>query len=189
MKTLLISLLLLVSASSSAIDAYSTSGEGVKKLVKNIVKVLKLESSTEMEKKIFDTMDYAFEDNTMWNSYWLGYDDLSVSKMKDSKVTFIEYFINSEKHGMFFFSFLYDKESQQILVNRKQIRYASKKVALDAYTEKKDDTEKYNSRHETDTYALLQVKGKVDFSGFNIGTAAGSATYFDQRIIDLNPEP
>ncbi len=115
----------------------------------------------------------------------MGYNDLSSSKIKDPNVTFIEQFVNTVDDGMYFLTFMYDKKANQILISRKQFRSGSKNAALDAFKERKNDTEKYKVSHEKDNYAMLQEKGQVSFSAFNLGSSSGSVIYFNQTIIDL----
>ncbi|MFT5760158.1 MAG: hypothetical protein ACI9LM_004942 [Alteromonadaceae bacterium] len=183
MKNLLLAVTLLLSTNVFAIDAYSTESENVKKVIKLVIKSLKAPDSIETEKKIHKAIKHAFTSD--WNSYWLGYNDLSSSKIKNPEVSFIEYLVNTEEHGTYFFSFLYDKKSNQILINNKQIRYGTKDTALELFTKNKDNTEKYEIRHEKDTFAMLQVKGKVDYEAFNIGSTSASVIYFSQTIIDM----
>ena len=180
---LIVSVLLIIPR-AFAVDEYSTASDGEKKLIKQIVEVLKLEPSTEVEKKIYDRIDFVF-DTKNWNSYWLGYNDLESSKIKDPGVTFVEQYINTSDIGTFIIGFLYDKEAKQILVTSKQIRYASKDIALDAFKTTKADEEKFSVLHETANYALLQEKGKVSYSNFHIGGNAGIVVYIEQGIIDL----
>ena len=49
---------LLITPRAFAVDEYSTASDGEKKLIKQIVEVLKLEPSTEVEKKIYDRIDF-----------------------------------------------------------------------------------------------------------------------------------
>lgn len=185
MKKTLFTVLLFISSQALAIDAYSTADKGVQSVIKKIVEVIDAPQGIEVERKIFNVIEHAFEDVGIWNSYWLGYNDLSSSKIETSNLGFIKYFINTENSGMFFISLMYDKQSNQILLNRKQVRFASKGVVLNAFKDLKGDTENYRVAHEQDNYALLQENGKVDFSGFNISGDQGSVVYFDQIIIDL----
>jgi hypothetical protein len=185
MKNLLLAVTLLLSTNVFAVDAYSTEDAGVKKLIKQVITTLKAPNSVELEKKIHKTIKSVFTDTDKWNAYWFGYNDLSISKIKDPEVGFIEYFINTEGSGMFFVSFMYDKKSNQILVSSKQIRYGDKQIGLDLFLKKKGNTEEYEVRHERDSYALVQDKGKVDFTAFNIGPKSASVIYFKQEVIDL----
>lgn len=184
MKKIVLAIALMLSGSVYALDDYSVADDNVKSLIKNVVKVLDAPGALETEKKIFNTIDFVFEGSN-WNSYWLGYNDLSSSKIKDPNVTFIEQFVNTSNDGMYFLTFMYDKKANQILISRKQFRSGVKGDALEVFKERKNDAEKYKVSHEKDNYAMLQEKGKVSFSAFNIGTQSGSVIYFNQTVIDL----
>jgi len=175
---------LLITPRAFAIDEYSTASEAEKKLIKQIVKVLEIETSVEVEKKIYGRIDYIFKTEN-WNSYWLGYNDLASSKIKSPNVSFVEQYVNTSDLGTFIISFMYDKQVNQILVTSKQIRYGEKDAALKAFKKTKDDTENYSVIHESENYALMQETGQVSYSNFHVGSKAATVVYIEQGIIEL----
>lgn len=185
MKRLILLLSLFASASTMAMDEYSSASDNVKAFIQQVVKQLDAPGGVSTERKVFGAIDFIFEEGTDWSAYWLGYNDLSSSKISNPEVTYIEQFVNTSKHGMYFVSFIYDKKANQILVNRKQIRYGSKSALLGIYQERKDDSETYRVVHENDNYALLQANGYVRFSGFNISGDNAAVVYFNQSVLDL----
>jgi hypothetical protein len=184
MKNLLLAAALLFSTNLLAMDAYTTTDENIKNFVKRIVEVLGLPGTLDVEKKIYHEVSFVFDGEPDWNSYWLGYNDVAASKINNPDVGFIEQIINTDQHGIFFISFLYDKKANQILINTKQFRSGTKEAVLNVYAENKADTENYEVSYERDRYSMLQEKGKVSFEAFNVGVT-GSVVYFNQKVIDL----
>lgn len=175
---------LCISFSAFSLDKYSTADPGAKKVIERILKELKI-TEKDVPQILYDKIDYVFEDSGKWHTYWFGYQDVASSKIENPNITFIEYFINTEKQGTYFLSFMYDSTSKQILLSSKQIRYSDKQTVLDAFKETKNDTENSEIKHESDNYALTQTINKVDFAAYNIGISSGSVVYMDQKIIQL----
>lgn len=186
MRIITFFILVAISFSSLALDEYSSASEGKKAFVKGIMKGLKIPESKDTEKKIYSTISYIFDYDTDWNSYWLGYEELSASKFKgEQDITYLEQSVNTSNNGVFFVSFLYSKKINQILVSRKQIRYGSKKVGLELFSILKEDKEQNTIRHEKDTYALVQKKEKVEYTAINMNDKSAVVVYFNQTTIDL----
>jgi hypothetical protein len=167
-----------------ALDEYSSATDAQKRFVAVTIKNLAAPNTNDVKVKIYNSLAYIFNSGD-WSSYWLGYNDLSASKITNPDVTFIEHFINTAESGAYFVSFLYDKTTNQILVNTKQIRYGSKNAALELFNTQKSDTDEYKVIHEEDNYALVQESGRVEFAAFNLGSSSASVVYFEQEIIDL----
>ncbi len=185
MKKLLAVAALLWSFNALSLDSYSAADEGAKELIGLAVAHLKLPDNLETRKKLYGAIDYVFSDDTDWDSYWLGLNDVSDSKVKGQNLTYMEFFINTSLHGMFFVSFIYDKANGQVLINSKQIRHSDEKEVLNAFSEQQANTEEYEVVHESDNYALTQTKGFTDFAGFSVLSGTAAVVYFDQQVINL----
>lgn len=181
----ILALSLSFSFKSFSMDAYTTADEGIKKMISQMFSTLNIPRSIENEKKIYNSISYIWDGAGSWNGYWLGYNELASSKIKDPDITFIEYFFNTENNGIYFLSLQFDTRINQMLISTKQLRYGTKKAGLDKYLEEKANTEKYELKHERDKYALLQEAGKVNFSAYHLSSNEGMAVYFNQRILDF----
>ena len=177
---------MILSSSVNAMDKYSSADKGVKTFIDKALESLNAPDTNTVKNDIYDAISFIFDEGTIWNSYWLGYNELSSSKIENPDIGFVEFIVNTGKSGIYFVSFLHDPHAKQILLNRKQIRYGDKSAAFAVFEEKKEDTDEYKVIHERDNYALLQQKGKVNFSAFNLSGSEGAIVYFNQTLIDYN---
>ncbi|MGF1818026.1 hypothetical protein, partial [Vibrio splendidus] len=142
------------------------------------------DKDNKVKEKIYNSIDYAF--NSKWSSYWLGLKDLSASKYNDGKEKgYMDLSFNNADEGTLYFTFVYKPEVKQIILSSKQVRHATKKIALEIYEERKANTEEYEVKHESDNYALLQKKDKVSFEYYHVGSKTASLVYSGQEIINL----
>jgi hypothetical protein len=185
MKKILSLALFLLSFNSFALGGFESLQDTEKQLLKSIVEQLGIsDSDNKIKMKIHDATSFAFDGH--WGSYWMGLNELASSKYQNGKEKgVIEISLNNSKSGTYFLTFIYKPEVKQIVVFQKQIRHGSKKQLLDEYEKRKANTEAYELRHESDNYALLQEKGKVDFEFFHVSGDTGSLVYSSQRVIDL----
>jgi len=185
MRILVLIVAAIFSFNSYALGGYDSLTKSQQSVVKKIVEQLGInDTDNSVKYKVYEKIDYAFKGD--WNTYWYGLTDLSASKYKDGKEKgFIEYAINNSEAGTLFLTFIHRPEVDQIIVMRKQVRYGEKTTILDAFEEKKADTENYKVTHEKDNYALLQKKGRVDFEYFHVGKSTASLIYADMSTIDL----
>lgn len=185
MKKLLLITSFLFSFNAAALDEFGTLDEGVRTLITSVVTELKLPNNNATKMDIYNAISFVFADDNDWSSYWLGYGDVSNSRIKSNEITYIEQFINTSDKGMFFLSFIHDKKENQLLLSSKQIRHGTDKEVLGVFSETKGNTNEYEMIHEKDNYAMAQKKNYVDFSGFSVMDGTGAIVYFDQVVIDL----
>ncbi|CAH0532823.1 hypothetical protein VST7929_00670 [Vibrio stylophorae] len=185
MKNLLILIMMFLSSTAHAVSEYSAVDDSIKNLINGTVKHLKVPDREKVKINIYNAVESIFDDAGKWNGYWLGYNELSASKIKETDVRYMEYIINTENNGFFFVSFLYDTNAKQILISQKQIRYGSSSGAFEVFHKRKSNTDTYKVIHEKNNFALLQQKGNVTFSAFNLFGEYGGVVFFNQVIIDL----
>lgn len=185
MKKIITFFLVILSFNTYALGGYNSLSDVQKKTLKTIVNQLGIsDKNNAVKTKIYEKIDFAFASG--WDAYWLGLNELSGSKYKDGlEKGYIELTLNSVDEGTLFFTFVYKPEAKQIILTSKQVRYGSKKRLLEVYEERKADKDKFEVRHESDHYAMLQKKGKVNFEFFHVGSNAASLVYTSQQYIDL----
>ncbi len=185
MKYYLTFILLSLSFNTYALGGFGSLSESEQKSLESIVKQLGIsDKNNTVKEKIYNSIDFAF--NSKWNSYWLGLKDLSASKYDNGlEKGYMDISFNTADNGTLYFTFVYKPEANQIIVSSKQVRHTTRKTALDVYEERKSDTNKYEIKHETDNYALLQEKGKVSYEYFHIGSNSASLVYSSQLLINL----
>lgn len=187
MKKFLFLVVILLSFNASALGGFESLSESEQKLLKLIVERLGIEDkNNSIKQKIYDKSSFAFDGN--WSSYWVGLNDLSLSKYKDGKEKgFIELGVNNSENGTVFLTYLYKPEVKQIILTSKQIRYGAKKTILDVFEERKSNKEKYVVKNESDNYALLQEKGQASFEYYHVGASTDTASlvYQLQVVIDI----
>jgi len=185
----LLALLLVVSFSQASLaqsfGGFDSYGEGTKSLLTTVVKQLGVsDPDNSVKVKVFDTIDVALEGN--WYSYWVGMNDLASSKYQDgAEKGFVQVMLPTNDSGIWILTFNKAKDIPEIIVSMAQIRHGSQDGALSVYNEKKNDTENYEVKNESDKFAFIQEKGKVAFSILNVGTGTGSVVYFNQFAVDL----
>lgn len=182
-KKLICLLIIFFSFNVMALDEYSSATKTEKDVSKAVLGELGIPTGSKNEGKIFNALKAAFSSED-WNGHALYADSSDSSKFKDSPVTYIDYTINTSDHGIFCFSFMYYKNIDQILVSSKQFRYGSKDTALEVFTTEKKK-EKNRVEHESDSYALLQEDGWIDFTAINLSGDNGGIIYYKQTIINL----
>jgi hypothetical protein len=185
MKKLITIILLTLSFNSYSLGGYDSLNDTQKKVLKSIVSQLGIKDlDNSLKYKIYNNNSDSYSKS--WNSYWLGLAELSASKLKDGKEKgFIEVMINNEEQGTLFLTYIYNHEVKQITVLSKQIRYSDKKLILDEFAKRKQNTDVYETKHETSNYGLLQEKGKISFELFHVGNDAASLVYNSYSIIDV----
>ena len=173
-----------VSFNSYALGGYNSLSESHKKVTKQIVATLGIEADKSTKYKIYDDISYMF--NSDWHSMKFGLDELSSSKFKgENSKGIVELAFNSKDQGTVFLTYIYKPEIKQILVLKKQVRYGQKDKLIAEFERRKKEQDQYIVLHETDSYALLQQKGKVSYEFFHIGNSTASLVYSSQNVIDF----
>ena len=174
-----------INTNAIALGGFSSLSSAQQKIVNGIVSQLGIKSPDDKIKmRIYDEISYAFESN--WNSYWLGLNELEASKYKEEKEKgVVEYVFNNESNGTLFFTFVYKPDVDQVIIFKRQIRHAGKSTILKLYEERKDD-KKFKVIHETDSYGMLQEKGKVRYQVYHVGTATSSLVYYQQAVVNVD---
>lgn len=186
MKKLLPFLLLLAFSSNAfALNLYDSLSEPQKSVLTTIVTQLGIkDDDNSIKEKLYNESSFIFEEG--WSSYWTGLNELARSNYKDGKEKgFIELALNNSKHGTVFLTYIHKPEAKQIILVARQIRHGSSSLVLEEFGKRKADTDKYELRHESGNYALLQQKGKVSFEFFHVSGNTASVVYQSQVAIDL----
>ena len=180
-------LLVLFTSQSFALGGYNSLDDPEKKLLNSIQEVLGFsdDKNHSVKYKIYNNIKFGFESN--WNSYWLGPAHLGSSKLKkhDSSGQ-MELIINNKENGTLFDTFIYNEKTKQITIISRQVRYSSREEIVGAFENRKKDTKKYEIKHETDDYGMLQEKGYISYELFHISgsSIAGGLVYIGMTMID-----
>lgn len=181
-----VSLLLLTQAvSAKSLGGFDSFSSARQSLLNSVVSQLGIEDRNDRIKvKIHDQIKIALEGD--WYSYWIGLSDLAKSKYQDDNAKgFIQVLLATEDSGIWIITLAKKEKVDQIVLSLAQIRHGAQDGALEVYNAKKNDSENFEIKSESDKYAFIQEKGKVTFSLINVGNGTGSVTYVNQVVIDL----
>jgi hypothetical protein len=164
---------------------FNSLSEPRQSVLNQIVHYLGIEdSSNEVKMKIYDQIDYVFSAE-QWNSYLNHLDELSVGNYTEELGKgYITFSFNTNDNGLYFLTFIYKPEAEQIFVETQQIRYGKRDAALEVYNETKAD-EEFVAVHDTDTHALLKKDGYLTYRYFNVDSDNGALVYRRFMVIDI----
>ena len=160
-----------------ALDAFSAASATRQKVVKSVVKALDLDPQNgAIDGKIYDRISFAFAPG--WHSYWMGNEDPSDGKIKNSAFRVVDLIVVNDNR-VNDITFNYFPVEHRIFMVRRQFVEGSSDAVLTQASRRRNAPSVYSKVGEDDSYAFFHKKNYMNFSIFHVKNQNGSATYID----------
>lgn len=167
LKIYLISICMFFALPTHAIDTTSLLDSNAKMIVPNVEGLLNVNLTISKQAELYNKLFKPFTSNG-WDIKPISFNTaIENSKTGESKVRFVTYAISNANRTVILQLIHYSEEKQIHSVTSETIAVNSE-LALSKYKEISENKEEYEMIYDKDNYSMIQKKGYVNFTNFQI---------------------